>query len=45
VLARLAWQDIGAPHPVEDRGNLYQHISAVVIGLLLIAGELRAENG
>ena len=43
MLARLARQDIGAPHSVEDRGNLHQHITGVAVGLLLIAGELRTE--
>lgn len=43
VLVRLARQDIRAPDPVEDRGNLHQHIGGVAIGLLLIAGELRTE--
>ncbi len=43
VLSRLAWKQVGTPHPVENIGNLYENIAGIAVGLLLVARELGAK--
>src|SRR5260370_11339090 len=43
VLAGGARQDVGAADGVHDGGNLHEGVGGVGVGLLQVAGELRAE--